>query len=82
MLLIHCPYCGDRPEPEFRNCGEAGIARPTDPAALDDAAWSAFLYLRSNPRGMHAERWRHVWGCGRFFVLHRHTVTDRFEEAP
>ena len=79
MLLIPCPHCGDRPEIEFRNCGEAGIVRPT---AADDAAWTAFLYLRSNPRGLHAERWRHVHGCGRFFTLCRHTVTDRFESTP
>ena len=45
-------------------------------------AWTAFLYLRSNPRGVLAERWRHVHGCGRFFTLRRHTVTDRFEDAP
>lgn len=79
MLLIPCPHCGDRPEIEFRNCGEAGIWRP---AAADDAEWAAFLYVRSNPRGVLAERWRHVHGCGRFFDLHRHTVTDRFEDAP
>jgi sarcosine oxidase subunit delta len=82
MLLIRCPHCGDRPEIEFRNCGEAGIARPADPAAVDDAAWAAFLYVRSNPRGVHAERWRHQHGCGRFFNARRHTVTDRFEEDP
>ena len=82
MLLIPCPHCGDRPELEFRNCGEAGIARPTDPAALDEPAWAAFLYVRSNPRGPHAERWRHIHGCGRFFVLRRNTVSDRFEAAP
>ena len=29
MLLITCPYCGERPELEFRNMGEAHIARPT-----------------------------------------------------
>ena len=79
MLLIPCPQCGDRPETEFRNCGEAGLRRP---ATADDAAWTAFLYLRRNPRGVLAERWRHVHGCGRFFTLRRHTVTDRFEGAP
>lgn len=82
MLLIRCPHCGERPEIEFRNGGEAGIARPADPAALDDAAWAAFLYQRSNPRGLHAERWRHIHGCGRFFTVRRHTVTDRFEDSP
>jgi sarcosine oxidase, subunit delta len=78
MLLIPCPYCGPRPEIEFRYGGEAHIARPADPAALDDAAWAAFLYLRTNPKGPHAERWRHTHGCGRFFNAVRDTVSDKF----
>ena len=32
MLLIACPWCGARPENEFRYGGEAHIARPPDPA--------------------------------------------------
>ena len=78
MLLIDCPYCGKRPEIEFAYGGEAHIARPRDPSALDDAAWAAFLYDRTNPKGMHAERWRHTRGCGRFFNALRDTATDRF----
>jgi len=78
MLLIACPYCGLRPENEFRYGGEAHIARPLSPSALDDAAWAEFLYFRSNPRGLHAERWRHTHGCGRFFNALRDTTTDQF----
>ena len=78
MLLILCPFCGERPELEFRYGGEAHIARPGDPSALDDEAWGRFLYARSNPRGPHAERWRHVHGCGRFFNALRDTANDRF----
>jgi sarcosine oxidase subunit delta len=77
MLLIACPYCGPRPELEFVYGGEAHIARPADPMSLDDEAWAAYLYLRSNPKGMHSERWRHVHGCGRFFNARRDTMTDR-----
>ncbi len=77
MLLIPCPWCGPRPENEFHYGGEAGIVRPPDPAALDDAAWGDFLYMRSNPKGLHRERWRHQYGCGRFFNATRDTVTDR-----
>ncbi|MGD0431917.1 MAG: sarcosine oxidase subunit delta [Acetobacteraceae bacterium] len=77
MLLIPCPWCGPRPEIEFRHAGEAHIARPADPASVTDAAWADFLYNRSNARGVHAERWRHVHGCGRFFNCIRDTVTDR-----
>jgi len=78
MLLIHCPYCGERPEAEFQYAGEAHIARPADPGALDDAAWTEFLYHRTNPKGLHAERWRHTHGCARFFNAVRDTVSDHF----
>lgn len=78
MLLIHCPYCAmARPEAEFRHAGAAHIARPPDPAAVSDADWAAYLYLRDNPRGVVAERWRHVHGCGRFLNARRDTVSDR-----
>ena len=79
MLLIHCPYCHmNRPETEFRNAGAAHIARPADPAAASDAEWAEFLYLRDNPKGVIAERWRHAHGCGRFFNAIRNTVSDDF----
>jgi sarcosine oxidase subunit delta len=78
MLLIPCPYCGEtRPEIEFRNGGEAHVARPLDPSSTSDGQWADYLYMRSNPKGVHFERWRHVHGCGRFFNAARHTVTDR-----
>ena len=76
MLLIDCPYCGPRPELEFRYGGEAHVARVPDPAQTDDEGWTAFLYWRSNPKGLHAERWRHSSGCGRFFNCVRDTVSD------
>ncbi|WP_319532270.1 sarcosine oxidase subunit delta [uncultured Cohaesibacter sp.] len=79
MLLIHCPYCEETlPEAEFTYAGEAHIARPSEPDKQSDEEWEAFLFIRSNPRGAHAERWRHFHGCGRFFNAVRNTVTDRF----
>ena len=78
MLLIHCPYCAmERPEIEFRHAGEAHIARPADPSACSDAEWADYLYMRSNAKGLHAERWRHIHGCGRFFNALRDTVSDQ-----
>jgi sarcosine oxidase, subunit delta len=78
MLLIHCPYCEQtRPEIEFRYGGEAHIARPADPSALSDAEWADYLYMRSNPKGLHIERWRHIHGCARFFNTVRSTTSDK-----
>jgi sarcosine oxidase subunit delta len=77
MLLIRCPYCEmDRPEVEFRYAGEAHLKRP-DPGAATDAEWTDFLYFRANPKGAHAERWRHAAGCGRFLNCLRDTASDR-----
>jgi sarcosine oxidase subunit delta len=79
MLLIRCPYCNaERPEMEFTYGGQAHIARPQDPSTFDDDQWRDHLYIRANPRGIHAERWRHIHGCGRFFNAIRDTVSDKF----
>ncbi|TVQ34867.1 MAG: sarcosine oxidase subunit delta family protein [Geminicoccaceae bacterium] len=80
MLLIHCPWCGERPESEFRSGGEAHIRRP-DPANAGDAAWADYLYYRTNPKGAHVERWVHTQGCGRWFNAERDTVSDQFQRV-
>ena len=51
MLLITCPWCGPRDEVEFHYGGQAGVAHPADPDALDDA----FAVTRC-----HRVRGRHV----------------------
>lgn len=78
MLLIRCPYCGERPEIEFAYGGQAHLARPVKAETLTDEEWAAFLYMRANTKGRHAERWRHVHGCARFFNAVRDTTSDRF----
>lgn len=75
MLMIKCPWCGPRNESEFTYGGEANIERPADPAALDDAAWADYLFMRSNPKGWHQEQWCHAHGCRRWFKAERHTVS-------
>ena len=77
MFVIRCPYCGERDLSEFSYGGEAHIARPRQPADLDDDAWMNFLYMRANPKGIHNERWRHLNGCARFFNCVRDTVSDK-----
>ena len=76
MLLIKCPYCEqERAEIEFSCVGEAHMQKPQN---ADDAQWEKFLFLRTNTKGVHYERWYHVHGCGRFFNAARDTVSDRF----
>ena len=78
MLLITCPWCGPRAEIEFRNGGQAGVAYPADPDALDDEAWARYVFFRDNPKGPFAERWVHAAGCRRWFDTVRDTVTHQF----
>ena len=55
-----------------------GPSRSPRPHAASDGQWTEFLYFRANPKGEHAERWRHAAGCGRFFNAVRDTASDRF----
>ena len=80
MLLIPCPWCGERDEIEFSYGGQAGVPYPSDPAALSDEEWAGWLFVRDNPKGRFAERWVHTQGCRRWFDLVRDTATH--EIAP
>jgi heterotetrameric sarcosine oxidase delta subunit len=78
MLLIECPWCGPREEPEFGYGGQAHVAYPADPEALSDAEWAQYLFFRANPKGPLAERWVHSAGCRRWFNTVRDTVSNEF----
>ncbi len=75
MLLIKCPWCGERAESEFSYGGEAGIKRPLEPDTLSDAEWADYLFNRKNPMGAHKELWNHAQGCRRWFEAERDTVS-------
>ena len=76
MLQIRCPWCGERDISEFGHGGEAHIARPKDADELTDSGWADYLFLRTNPKGIFAERWNHQTGCRRWFNMLRNTATD------
>lgn len=79
MLLITCPWCGDRAEAEFSYGGEADIARPLNNENITDREWGTYVFMRQNPRGTSHEMWLHAQGCRRWFKATRDTVTYRFE---
>ncbi len=75
MLMLRCPCCGvDADETELTPGGEAHLRRagPDSP----DSDFEAYLFLRENPRGVHLERWRHSFGCGKWFHAARSTLTN------
>ena len=57
--------------------GFSGRARPENPNEVSDKEWGEYLFFRSNPKGMHYERWTHDHGCRQWFNVQRHTVTDK-----
>ena len=74
MLLLTCPCCGvTAEETEFANGGEAHLKR-FGPGS-SDAEYEAYMFNRKNPRGVHFERWRHAYGCGKWFLAARCTNT-------
>jgi sarcosine oxidase subunit delta len=73
MLRIHCPFCGERDHSEFTYGGDATIAYPDLSAPME--AWIDAVYVRSNPKGSHRERWQHSDGCRLWLVVERDTLT-------
>ena len=74
MLLLRCPCCGAKcEETELSPGGEAHLRRYGPGSSEDDFA--GYLYFRENPRGVHFERWRHSFGCGKWFHAARDTRT-------
>ncbi|MEO1308767.1 MAG: sarcosine oxidase subunit delta [Pseudomonadota bacterium] len=74
MLMLHCPCCGrDADETELEAGGPAHVER-FGPDSSDEA-FEAYLFLRDNPKGVHFERWRHAYGCGKWFLAARCTAS-------
>ncbi|MCB1341246.1 MAG: sarcosine oxidase subunit delta [Pseudooceanicola sp.] len=74
MLVLECPCCGVMAdETELSAGGEAHLKR-FGPGS-DDAAFEGYLFQRENPKGVHFERWRHSYGCGKWFHAARNTAT-------
>ena len=74
MLMLTCPCCGvTGEETEFTNGGEAHLKRYGP--GTSDLDFEAYLFLRDNPKGVHFERWRHTYGCGKWFHVARCTMT-------
>ncbi len=75
MLILQCPNCGvAAEETELSAGGEAHLTR-FGPGSTDDD-FEQYLFLRENPKGVHFERWRHSYGCGKWFHAARCTVTN------
>ncbi len=74
MLLLTCPNCGLAvEETELAPGGEAHLKRFGPDSTADQ--FEEYLFLRDNAKGVHFERWRHAYGCGKWFLAARNTAT-------
>lgn len=80
MLLIKCPWCGPRDQVEFTYGRDAATPYP-DLGNGDADAWMDYVYLRPNPKGMHAEFWHHSAGCRQWIRVERDTVSHEIVSA-
>ncbi len=79
MLLINCPFCGERTESEFTYGGPVGSDRPY-PDLVSDSEWVEHLTMVPNPVGPVQERWYHSKGCCKWFTIWRNTMTHEILE--
>ena len=77
-FLIGCPNCGPRSVYEFRFGGEV-TARPAPDAS--EGEWSRYFYARRNVAGEQREWWYHRFGCRKWFLALRDTVTNQVHET-
>ena len=76
MLYLFCPICQrDCDETELSCGGQAHLIRRDHTSS--DKDFYRYLYERKNDKGIIFERWRHVYGCGKWFHTARCTVTNQ-----
>ncbi|WP_050526413.1 sarcosine oxidase subunit delta [Pseudorhodobacter aquimaris] len=74
MLTLQCPYCGvQADETELAPGHEAHLKRFS--VGSSDEEFEGYMFARKNPKGVHFERWRHAYGCGKWFLAARDTNT-------
>ncbi|MCT4369280.1 sarcosine oxidase subunit delta [Yangia mangrovi] len=74
MLILTCPCCGlEAAEIELAPGGEAHLKR-FGPGS-SDAELERYLFTRHAAKGPVLERWRHAYGCGKWFLAARDSVT-------
>ena len=74
MLILECPYCGVKAEETELSPGYEAHLKRFGPGS-SDAEFESYLFARKNAKGVHFERWRHAYGCGKWFLAARDTAT-------
>ncbi len=76
MLNLFCPICQRYCDETELSCGGQAHLIRRDHASSDKDFYE-YLYERKNDKGIIFERWRHVYGCGKWFHTARCTLTNQ-----
>ncbi|MDH3281831.1 MAG: sarcosine oxidase subunit delta [Gammaproteobacteria bacterium] len=82
MLRIPCPVCGLRDHSEFTY--RSGISPDKQRPSEDETnieLWCDYLFIPTNPRGVHREYWHHAYGCRQWLVVERNTLNHEIAGA-
>ena len=74
MLILECPCCGVMADESELSPGYEAHLKRHGPGSSDEE-FESYMFARKNPKGVHFERWRHAYGCGKWFLAARCTVT-------
>jgi heterotetrameric sarcosine oxidase delta subunit len=77
MLLIPCPYCGERDESEFDYGGRV-VDFPTLDASTSE--WHQAVHLCPDNAEWADEFWYHFAGCERWIRLRRNLSNHNFAD--
>ena len=78
MLLIPCPYCGERDESEF-TYGGSSRNYPTFDEGRSISDWYQSVYLPKLHQNVLCEYWYHTAGCEQWIELKRDLCTHKIE---
>ena len=79
MIIIKCPYCGDRDHSEFSYGSDASIVYPSLDASEKD--WIDAVFFRENIKGIQRETWQHSNGCRMWLEVERSTITHEIKSV-
>jgi heterotetrameric sarcosine oxidase delta subunit len=79
VLLIPCPWCGERDETEF-NYGGRALKFP-ELINVDIGSWHRVIHIRDNPANVIRELWYHQSGCECWIQLSRNCLTHEITAA-
>ena len=76
MLYLYCPTCERYcDETELTAGGEAHLTRKD--VKSNNGEFHDYLYARKNHKGVIFERWRHAFGCGKWFHVSRCSINNQ-----